>query len=80
MMHNDYLKALERDSFLDCGYVWNRMTSEEIVNQLAVNQPRVLGDLIPAHVPEIVRLVEAAPRITGKQKQGIKDSLGTLTR
>lgn len=59
---------LRDTSYLDCGTVWYILSRAEIISQLFADYRRMVGQVLPAHENEIVRLTELSKSISRYHK------------
>jgi hypothetical protein len=55
---------LDHDSHLDCSYVVDKLTEEELIRQVEANMSRMSGELNEAALSEVLSAVEAARTIS----------------
>ena len=64
---------LDHDSYIDCGTIWNLLTTEEIIEQITNDPRRIKGFIIDDHVNEIIRLSGKSKSISNRQKSRIRE-------
>ncbi len=66
---------LSYDSYLDCGTVhYNLITKDEIIQQISQDNSIYLGELIPDHMNEVIRLSEKSLSISTRHMRIIRDN------
>lgn len=72
---SDY-SFLDHESYIDCGNVWvNRISKEEIIEQVHKDPKRDCGDISKDHKNEIIRLTKMSKSISPVHKRIIEAEL-----
>jgi hypothetical protein len=75
LRQTDYPGFLHYDSYLNCGAVWDFLTTKEVVDQWTADPKRLVGEILRPHQDEIINLTRQSKSISSMHKDAIAKAL-----